>query len=39
VNHSFLARAAAVFALALVPLRIVGQGFLPTDDALRHAAP
>ncbi len=22
----------------LLPLRIVGQGFLPTDDALRHAA-
>jgi hypothetical protein len=38
VNHSFLARAAVVLALALVPLRIVGQGFLPTDDALRHAA-
>jgi hypothetical protein len=24
--------------LAVVPLRIVGQGFLPDDDALRHAA-
>ncbi len=35
---AFLARILVVLALALVPLRIVAQGFLPDDDALRHAA-
>ena len=34
----FLARALVVLSLALVPLRIVAQGFLPDDDVLRHAA-
>jgi hypothetical protein len=38
MRSAFLARAAVVLFLALVPLRIVDQGFLPTDDALRHAA-
>jgi len=38
MRSAVLARGAVVLALALVPLRIVGQGFLPTDDALRHAA-
>ena len=30
--------ALALLALLLIPLRIVGLGFLPEDDALRHAA-
>jgi hypothetical protein len=34
----FLARAVVVLCLALVPLRIVAQGFSPDDDVLRHAA-
>jgi hypothetical protein len=38
VKSAFLARSLVVLALALVPLRIVAQGFLPDDDALRHAA-
>jgi hypothetical protein len=38
MRSAFLARAAVVLCLALVPLRIVAQGFLPGDDALRHAA-
>ena len=33
-----LARALVVAFLALVPLRILDQGYLPGDDALRHAA-
>jgi hypothetical protein len=33
-----LVRGLAVAVLVLVPVRIVGHGFLPTDDALRHAA-
>jgi hypothetical protein len=28
----------AVFTIILVPFRIIGYGFLPMDDALRHAA-
>jgi len=28
----------ALIAICLVPLKIIGQGFLPIDDALRHAA-
>jgi hypothetical protein len=31
-------RAIALAVLVLVPFRIVGLGYLPTDDALRHAA-
>ncbi len=31
-------RAAALAAVILVPLRIIAQGFLPGDDALRHVA-
>ncbi|HEV2319114.1 MAG TPA: hypothetical protein VGV18_05150, partial [Verrucomicrobiae bacterium] len=27
-----------VSAIILIPLRIIGYGFLPMDDALRHAA-
>jgi hypothetical protein len=30
-------RALALAVLVLIPVRILGQGFLPTDDALRHA--
>jgi hypothetical protein len=30
-------RALVLAVLVLVPVRIVGHGFLPTDDALRHA--
>ena len=30
--------AVAIFALALVPAKILGRGYLPPDDALRHAA-
>ena len=29
---------AAVFALVLIPAKILGRGYLPPDDALRHAA-
>ncbi|HEY1719223.1 MAG TPA: hypothetical protein VGH42_13145 [Verrucomicrobiae bacterium] len=29
---------AAVFTIIIVPLKIIGYGFLPMDDALRHAA-
>jgi hypothetical protein len=32
------ARALALAVLILIPVRIVGLGYLPTDDALRHAA-
>ena len=28
----------AVFTIIIVPLKIIGYGFLPMDDALRHAA-
>ena len=28
----------AVFTIVIVPLKIIGYGFLPMDDALRHAA-
>jgi hypothetical protein len=28
----------AIFALALIPAKILGRGYLPPDDALRHAA-
>ena len=28
----------AVLTIALVPFKIIGLGFLPMDDALRHAA-
>jgi hypothetical protein len=28
----------AIFTIILVPLKIIGLGFLPMDDALRHAA-
>jgi hypothetical protein len=28
----------AVFALVLIPAKILGRGYLPPDDALRHAA-
>jgi hypothetical protein len=28
----------AVFALVLIPANIIGRGYLPPDDALRHAA-
>jgi hypothetical protein len=38
VRVGFAARAAVVLLLALVPFRILDQGFRPTDDALRHAA-
>ncbi len=38
MRSSFLARSLVLLFLALVPLRIVSQGYLPTDDALRHAA-
>jgi len=30
--------AAAIFAIILIPFKIIGLGFLPMDDALRHAA-
>ena len=33
-----LARAIALVALVVAPLRILAQGYLPGDDALRHAA-
>jgi hypothetical protein len=33
-----VARAIALFALVMAPLRILAQGYLPGDDALRHAA-
>jgi hypothetical protein len=33
-----LARGLVLAVLLLVPVHIVGQGYLPTDDALRHAA-
>lgn len=29
---------AVILVLALIPLRIIGYGYLPLDDALRHAA-
>ena len=29
---------AVVFTIIVIPLKIIGYGFLPTDDALRHAA-
>lgn len=32
------ARALALAALVVIPLRILAQGYLPGDDALRHAA-
>ncbi len=32
------ARALALAAVVVVPLRILAQGYLPADDALRHAA-
>ncbi len=38
MRPSFLARCLVLLLLALVPLRIVAAGYLPTDDALRHAA-
>jgi hypothetical protein len=38
VRPSFLARCLVLLLLAVVPLRIVAAGYLPTDDALRHAA-
>lgn len=28
----------AVFTIVIIPLKIIGYGFLPMDDALRHAA-
>jgi hypothetical protein len=31
-------KAVALVVFALIPLHILGQGFLPPDDALRHAA-
>jgi hypothetical protein len=38
VRLPFLVRALVVLLLSLVPLRIVARGYLPDDDALRHAA-
>jgi hypothetical protein len=38
MRTGFLARAVVVLFLSLVPFRILSQGFLPGDDALRHAA-
>ena len=34
----FVVRSTLLLLLALVPLRIVARGYLPDDDALRHAA-
>ena len=34
----FVVRATLLLLLVLVPLRIVARGYLPDDDALRHAA-
>jgi hypothetical protein len=38
LRASFVVRASLLLLLAFVPLRIVGQGYRPDDDALRHAA-
>jgi hypothetical protein len=35
---SRLARIVLLVSIVLIPLRILGRGFLPPDDALRHAA-
>jgi hypothetical protein len=37
-QSSRLVRIVLLVALVLIPLRILGRGFLPPDDALRHAA-
>ena len=38
MSWAFTVRMLVLATILIIPLRIVGQGFLPPDDALRHAA-